>query len=513
MTDTAASSGLTPADRLLALAATNLSATDPAAVLNQIVETAAELIPDALGGSVVLWNATTETYSMAATSVPGQESQETTKSIRSREGSTRWIIDTGEPLYVAETKGHRFGDGSLITRFGVRAFAGLPIKADTRVLGVLYVLVAEPRAFADDDKAVLGILADRAAAAIELASQVEEMQAVAAAHRDAVFRARQNRKRADATARAASLLMHMTDPDHELSVVLNTIGQALAADRVLTVTLDPTTDSVMDSLVAGIDSDKIVVGDYQELMGGLTGWAIDNDKTAVSDSADARESAEARERRTENGSGPLVVVPMQYSDGKTGTLTVVRRQGKAPFAPAEVSTIEVMASQLMLATDRLRLLEENRRLAHTDELTGLPNRRQLEQVAEEVFKASERYDRPMSVLLIDANDFKAVNDRFGHAAGDQSLIAIANACRQGAREADVIGRLGGDEFVAVLPETAREGALVVAERIIDQHDDVHTSLAIGVATIRPSDTAFGDVLERADSAMYAAKDVGGNAVI
>jgi diguanylate cyclase (GGDEF)-like protein/PAS domain S-box-containing protein len=168
-----------------------------------------------------------------------------------------------------------------------------------------------------------------------------------------------------------------------------------------------------------------------------------------------------------------------------------------------------------------RLKEELARQANTDELTGVRNRRSLLEAARQEFSRAQRYGHPMSVLMLDIDYFKRINDGFGHDVGDKVLKVVAEACRCELRDSDVLGRIGGEEFGVLLPNTSIEGAATVAERLRarvdalrlsgDWGEDIMPKVSVGVASIHDA-PRMETVLKRADEAMYAAKAAGRNRV-
>jgi diguanylate cyclase (GGDEF)-like protein/PAS domain S-box-containing protein len=179
-----------------------------------------------------------------------------------------------------------------------------------------------------------------------------------------------------------------------------------------------------------------------------------------------------------------------------------------------------IVSLLGIATDFTqfyKLKEELARQATTDELTGVRNRRSLLETARQEFTRALRYQHPLSVLMLDIDHFKDINDSHGHDVGDQVLRAVADACRRELRDSDVLGRLGGEEFGVVLPNTRHEGALAVAERLrarieaLRVGDGIAPKVSIGVACMEGAN-GIEDVLKRADQALYAAKAAGRNRV-
>ncbi len=174
-------------------------------------------------------------------------------------------------------------------------------------------------------------------------------------------------------------------------------------------------------------------------------------------------------------------------------------------------------------TEHKRMATRLRKLANTDPLTELSNRRHFTTLLEREIKRSRRNGNPLSLLLLDLDHFKTVNDRFGHNCGDMALKAFADTSRDILRDIDVIGRLGGEEFCIFLPDTDREGAYILAERmrqgienidlVSEKNEPIKLTVSIGVAML---DNVMGDriedILQRADKALYRAKHEGRNRV-
>jgi diguanylate cyclase (GGDEF)-like protein len=162
------------------------------------------------------------------------------------------------------------------------------------------------------------------------------------------------------------------------------------------------------------------------------------------------------------------------------------------------------------------------RLSETDALTGLPNRRALRRHLEEEFRRSKRYRTPVSLLIIDIDGLKQVNDSDGHAAGDRLIRVVANAIVDGLRESDFGARWGGDEFAILEPNTSARAAHASAERLVarvaaerDAHLRRRPTVSIGVATYDPTEGTHSDleaVVRAADDALYRAKAGGRNRV-
>jgi diguanylate cyclase (GGDEF)-like protein len=168
--------------------------------------------------------------------------------------------------------------------------------------------------------------------------------------------------------------------------------------------------------------------------------------------------------------------------------------------------------------------DELRRLAVTDALTGLPNRRRFFEALNDEVRRARRYQTPLALLLIDFDDFKRLNDTYGHQAGDVALVALADVLRQAARASDVPSRQGGDEFALLLPHTGCIGAEVVARRLLDAARALRDpggqplGISVGGAELDPRAGAAGDaqgeaLLARVDRALYGAKQAGRGGVL
>jgi diguanylate cyclase (GGDEF)-like protein len=155
-------------------------------------------------------------------------------------------------------------------------------------------------------------------------------------------------------------------------------------------------------------------------------------------------------------------------------------------------------------------------------MTGLYNRRHFLEQADAEWSRFQRYQRPLSMLMVDIDHFKQVNDRYGHAVGDEAIIAVAKACASGKRQSDIVGRLGGEEFAVLLPETDLAQAAIVAERLrntiaaqVMMAHKVHfkVTVSIGIAAASLSMSGFDVLMRAADQALYQAKDQGRNCVV
>lgn len=222
--------------------------------------------------------------------------------------------------------------------------------------------------------------------------------------------------------------------------------------------------------------------------------------------------------------GPVVameaLVPLQVRAPGWAVL-LLRRAGGEGFTTEEMSVIGELVRLAQLQVDQAAAAVKLRRSAEIDALTGTMNRRTLDLWVERTFAEAERSGRPVSVLFVDLDHFKSVNDRYGHACGDDCLRAVSAALRSVLSDADMFGRYGGEEFIAVLPghdgaeaRTIGERMRTAVENVEVRHDGqrVRLTVSIGIATRQPGEHAPAAAIARADKALYAAKRQGRNCV-
>jgi diguanylate cyclase (GGDEF)-like protein len=172
-------------------------------------------------------------------------------------------------------------------------------------------------------------------------------------------------------------------------------------------------------------------------------------------------------------------------------------------------------------TDLIHHTEQLEDLATTDGLSGLFNRRHFMTLADKEWGRFKRYGRPLAMLMLDIDLFKSINDRFGHAAGDKVITAVAEACIEARRSSDIVARVGGEEFALLLPETAHDDAYLVAERLRERISKraivvdgiaLNVTISVGVADAAMAMADLRELMKHADGALYAAKREGRNRV-
>jgi diguanylate cyclase (GGDEF)-like protein/PAS domain S-box-containing protein len=215
-----------------------------------------------------------------------------------------------------------------------------------------------------------------------------------------------------------------------------------------------------------------------------------------------------------------VVAPLVIKGQVVGALSLESTQLSA-FNESDLRLLASFAATATASIQNARLHAEVQKLAITDSLTGLYNRRGLFELGQREVERSRRYKRPLVAIMMDVDHFKFINDYYGHTVGDQVLQAVAKRCTDNLRRIDILGRLGGDEFTFLLPETDMFTASHVAERvrqtvaerpIVTDETPINVSASLGVARATSATPDLEVLISRADAAMYVAKREGRNRV-
>jgi diguanylate cyclase (GGDEF)-like protein len=308
---------------------------------------------------------------------------------------------------------------------------------------------------------------------------------------------------------------------------LGEIGSTIDLDAVLTRTLEAA------AAIEGVDCAMVVLpsteANTSDPLVATLGMSVEEaaaQPTAIPPdgrTARAMRVAYSYTREEAEGDGELIrggfAVPLRDEEGETiGTLAVFWRGGEYEPSQEDVALLEDLASSAGPSLENARRFREARQLADLDALTTLHNRRYFHETLARECSRAHRYDRRLALVVFDIDDFKAINDRIGHLAGDSVLAAVAERVHSVVRSADVACRVGGDEFGVILPESTLNDAaqlyrrvqLAVAARPIGPFDRLH--LSAGIAELRREDNAEA-LFQRADEALYRAKETGKGRVV
>jgi diguanylate cyclase (GGDEF)-like protein len=218
--------------------------------------------------------------------------------------------------------------------------------------------------------------------------------------------------------------------------------------------------------------------------------------------------------------GPALYVPLWQREQASGYLALFRHRGQQRFTNEETRMALFLGAWTGMAIENLRLAESLEKLAVTDDLTQVYNYRFLKTALRREIKRAGRFGQELALVMIDVDNLKAYNDRFGHVRGSFLLKEAAQLVAEQVRSFDLLAKYGGDEFTIILPQTDREGAMVVAERVraaIAGHGfpnapDGTITISLGVATFPEDADDASSLIQASDRALYIAKQRGRNRV-
>jgi len=314
----------------------------------------------------------------------------------------------------------------------------------------------------------------------------------------------------------AKALTSTLQVDQVLKTIMHKISEFLQPDTWSLLLVDEKTNELYFQIATGEKASKLK--DIRLKIGeGIAGWvAQTGEPTIVPDvSKDPRFCAEV-DKKTEMRTHSIVCVPIRSKERVLGVIELVNYVGRRHFDDSDLMLLQAMADYAAIALENALYMQRIHELTITDDCTSLYNVRHLNFVLDTEIYRSSRYGYHFSLLFIDLDYFKNVNDTYGHLAGSKLLREIADLLRGSLRLIDYVFRYGGDEFVVLLPQTGKESAYVVARRLRqrlnaskflqDEGLNLSITASTGVATYPDDARTKADLLRLADEAMYIVKN-------
>ena len=295
-------------------------------------------------------------------------------------------------------------------------------------------------------------------------------------------------------------------------------AELMRAERSSLLMLDEKEDKLVFKAAIGSNADAIE-SEKDELGERVARRVLDSGQPTVIEDVDKTGLKAAPPERNYK-SGSFINYPLSIGRRKIGVLNLTDKTDGEPYSEVDLQLLKSIMPQLAVLVDRARYKHqavEFEQLSVTDALTGLLNRRYLEERLAEEIKRSNRYGFPMSFMMIDVDDFKSYNDNFSHPEGDEALKLVAHCLKETLRGADVAARYGGEEFSILLPQTTVDEAKTIAERVRENVEKTkfnkrRITVSIGIASCSQVICNAPEIIAAADQALYRAKEMGRNNV-
>jgi diguanylate cyclase (GGDEF)-like protein len=311
------------------------------------------------------------------------------------------------------------------------------------------------------------------------------------------------------------------EPRKVIETIMTRIQQLIPSEAWSMLMVDEEKQELTFELALG-EKAKDVQGFRVKIGEGIAGWVAQTGKpTIVNDVSKDPRFARRFDSETHFKTRSILCAPL-ISRGRTiGVVQVINRRG-GRFTQADLDLLLTLVEPCAIAIENAILFQRTEQLTITDDLTKLFNSRYLNVYIGREIKRCKRHGIPLSIIFLDLDGFKSVNDQHGHLAGSRTLTEVGGILAEAVRESDILARYGGDEFVVVLPETPPGGALVIAERIRraiashpflrDEGLEARISASFGIASYPDHALTPEGLIQKADQAMYRVKEKDKNGI-
>ncbi|HEX7319334.1 MAG TPA: sensor domain-containing diguanylate cyclase [bacterium] len=380
----------------------------------------------------------------------------------------------------------------------------LPLKISRKLVGVLDIQCNEVNAFNQNSVRTLELIADRLSVAIHNARLYED--------------ATNHAKELAVSFTIAQSVISTLDLDDVLIKILGVIRQTFGYTNCAILLIDKDKKELYIRAAHGyseyvIKHSRLKIGRHE----GITGYVAANSKMFYAPDV-SKVPFYVQGKKTIKSEAAL---PLMIKGEIIGVLDLESDRLDA-FSEKDLRVFSIFASQAAIAIENARLYDETKKLSLTDSLTHIANRRHFDLMLDSEMRKARGYSRPLSLAMVDLDNFKSFNDRNGHQAGDLTLVALARTLKDNVRDTDFVARYGGEEFVIIFPETSLSAALKVSERVRSAVERTKISfknvgkgnitISIGLAAFPLNARDAVDLISNADKALYRSKSLGKNRV-
>jgi diguanylate cyclase (GGDEF)-like protein len=393
----------------------------------------------------------------------------------------------------------------------IRSLLGVPLIIGDELIGMLSIDHSQPGFYDQSHARLAQAFADQVAVAIQNASHFQAEQRrrqLAAMLQDITQITSASLELDEVVQRVASLTCQAMELDLVIVLLRPSPAEPLELTELHACHLDlpqPQLEELKRQLSLNLPADKLL-----QLAPGFSPSLLQADNLPPEAPDRMRQWIEQ---------GQALLVPLIAAGHSTGLMLLLRLSPSPPFNSQAADMALTIGQSVAASLDNAKLYAQMERMAITDSLTNLYNRRGLTQLGQREIERARRFDRSFSVLMLDLDHFKQLNDSYGHPAGDEVLHQLADLLGQLVRSIDVVARYGGEEFALLLPECHFDCAQVVAERLRQaiastsfstSAGDLNLTISLGIASGSNLPLELESLLEAADRALYAAKEAGRN---
>jgi diguanylate cyclase (GGDEF)-like protein len=415
------------------------------------------------------------------------------------------VVATREPMVLTGTEeGAALGSESAVTH-GLRSILVAPLQIEDRLLGVVYLDSRLAKGiFTRDDVEILSAITSNVAFALETARLAEMELSVASERRQ--------RQVAELLQKSMRTIGQTLEPRGVLRAILQTSVEALSADAGAILLADGERLEVASAVGGGVslppEGYDLAKADQPEIAEALRSRRPLAVASVISERNSPLFGLLGR-------AGSFIVAPLVVREQAVGALVIIARRPNA-FGQTQTEVAAALAGQGVVAYENAQLFARVQVLAQRDELSGVANRRYFFEIAGRTFRDARQLGTPLSAMMLDIDHFKNVNDRYGHASGDDVIRIVAQRITKVIGSGDIVGRYGGEEFALVVQAPLPQ-AHALAERlrqvineapIATASGPIDVTASVGVAEMATRDADLGRLLQRTDAALYEAKRAG-----
>lgn len=349
-----------------------------------------------------------------------------------------------------------------------------------------------------------------------------EKQRLALENKQLLESLQEEKLRLESVLEIGKMMSAILNVDELVDFIVKKATEVLKAEKGSVMLVEKQSGNLAISGAKGL-SEEIIRSAQLKMGEKIAGWVAERGEALLIKDIET-DVRTKRKKRTHYTSKSFLSIPLKHKNKVQGVVNIADKKQTSVniFNEDDLKFLSIIVNQAAVAMENARLYEEVSNLAITDALTNLFNHRYFQEYLTKEINRARRYQRPLTLVMFDIDNFKSYNDKYGHLMGDALLKEIARILKNNAREVDIVCRYGGEEFMIILPETEAQGAMAIAEKVRKSVESFSQTdrniIALGKLTISGGVTAYEEkltkeqLIQRADEALYQAKKEGKNKI-